>query len=269
MDHGRVARRRSRRAACVVALGAGFVLGLPGVSTVVGGLVGDMVGSAQAAIGGGGSGNTTFTTSTTHHTTNTRVDVADAQAYQTRVIAFDVTTNVFVFDQTVAAAPGSPAVNAAFAQAQAALVAAGAPTISGPVLIAHSTSRLAAVHVGDQTVGTNTTITTATTVGPTTILIGTDQSVSFSVAAGTQNVNQNTHFETFVNNLFQATTTNSATYELSGTASKRRCEATAEECEEREERGEEPPPRPPPPRCSWDCHERGHERGHEALSRTW
>ena len=45
--------------------------------------------------------------------------------------------------------------------------------------------------------GTNTSITTTTTFGPATILIGTDQSTTFFVAPGTTNVNVNTHTATF------------------------------------------------------------------------
>ena len=45
---------------------------------------------------------------------------------------------------------------------------------------------------------TETTVTTSSTFGPATILIGEDQSVVFFVVAGTINVNTNTHTETFV-----------------------------------------------------------------------
>ncbi|MBL8662449.1 MAG: hypothetical protein JNM29_06455, partial [Candidatus Odyssella sp.] len=43
----------------------------------------------------------------------------------------------------------------------------------------------------------STTVTTTTTFGPATILIGPDQSQTFFVAAGTTNVNTNTHFARF------------------------------------------------------------------------
>lgn len=45
---------------------------------------------------------------------------------------------------------------------------------------------------------TETSITTTTTFGPATIMIGEDQSQAFFVAAGTLNVSTNTHTEPFV-----------------------------------------------------------------------
>ena len=45
---------------------------------------------------------------------------------------------------------------------------------------------------------TETSQTTTTTFGPATILIGEDQSQTFFVAAGTLNINTNTHTEIFV-----------------------------------------------------------------------
>ena len=45
---------------------------------------------------------------------------------------------------------------------------------------------------------TETSATTTATLGPTTIFIGDDQTVTFFVAAGTTNFNTNTHTETFV-----------------------------------------------------------------------
>ncbi len=45
---------------------------------------------------------------------------------------------------------------------------------------------------------TEQSVTTTTTFGPATILIGEDQAFTFFVAAGTLNINSNTHTETFV-----------------------------------------------------------------------
>ena len=45
---------------------------------------------------------------------------------------------------------------------------------------------------------TETSVTVTEAIGPTTILIGEDQSVPFFVPAGTDNLNTNTHTETFV-----------------------------------------------------------------------
>lgn len=174
----------------------------------------------------------TTTTSTTHHDTHTRVDIADAQAYQTRVLGFvfwtdSVFHSAFVFDQTVPNAPSSPEVdtlfNQAFAADTAALNAVTLPAgctnvlVEAPRLVASSDDRAAAVPVGTQFNHSETSVTTTTAIGPATILIGEDQSQTFFVAAGTVNVNTNTHTENFIDDLFQATATHNRTYQVDGT----------------------------------------------------
>ncbi|HUC37330.1 MAG TPA: Ig-like domain repeat protein [Acidimicrobiales bacterium] len=125
-----------------------------------------------------------------------------------------------VYDQTVADAFGSPAGNTAVAQAQAALVAAGATTTSGPVLLdSHATTS----GPGDPGTTTDnvldhavTNVTTTDTFGPATILVGPNQSQSFFVQAGTENINQNTGTSFYINVETQETVTNFAHYQLTG-----------------------------------------------------
>ena len=55
--------------------------------------------------------------------------------------------------------------------------------------------------------GTTTSVSNTTTIGPGTVLFGTDQLMQFFVVAGNQNINTNTHTETFFENDFQKTIT--------------------------------------------------------------
>ncbi|MFN8018847.1 MAG: hypothetical protein U0P45_12080 [Acidimicrobiales bacterium] len=50
---------------------------------------------------------------------------------------------------------------------------------------------------------TQESVTTDKSIGPATILIGEDQSVTYFVPAGTTNLNTNTHTETFVHTTYQ------------------------------------------------------------------
>jgi hypothetical protein len=201
----RVHGRRAWLASCAVLVCAGTAV------AAAGGLAGDVVGVAGAAVGfspgPGASNSTTFTTSTTHHTTYTRVDLPTIQAYQTTVRAGLGAS--LVFEQTVAFAPGSAEVQATEAQASAALQAAGAGPITGPTPVAQFTTCNTA-HLGDQLNHTEATVTTTASLGPGTILIGDDQSQTFFVQAGTTNYNTNTHTETFTDQIYQQTCTTSA-----------------------------------------------------------
>jgi hypothetical protein len=168
---------------------------------------------------------TTFTTSTSSHTTLTRVDQS-IQVFQTRVLAV---TDTFVeaYDQTVSAAPGSAETNAAFEAARQALVAAlvvesTTPPNNGVGVIQTLPPSLVSSTQASQTVVSTrldhvqTSTTTTTTLGPATIFIGPNQSEAFTVLPGTQNINTNTHTESFVTETHQTTVTNAATYLLTG-----------------------------------------------------
>ena len=164
-----------------------------------------------APAGAGPGGTTTATTSTTRHTTVTEQTV-EAEEHQTRVTA--VLDGVVVFDQTVNAAPGSPEVHALEAQAVAAVTGPGcAITGQGATGSRGSTGST----VTDQVTHTETSVTSTTTFGPGTILIGEDQSQTFFVADGTANVNTNTHTETFVTRTTTTTYLNTQHRQTTGT----------------------------------------------------
>ena len=216
MSGSRVRAGRTGLAVGAAAVCAGVLLGLPGV---FGGLLGTAGAVVGFGTGPGGGGNTTFTTSTTHHTTYTRVDLPDVQAYQTTVLAYLHGTGggaSLVFQQTVPTSIGSPGGQGAVAQAASALQAAGAGSIPGPALVASATSAHTDF-LGNQVNHIDQTVTTTQTFGPATILIGDDQSQTFFVAAGTENFNTNTHYETFVDQRYQRTNTLSQTYQLDAT----------------------------------------------------
>lgn len=195
-------------------------------------LCGVLTQGAQAAVGGGGGSTSTFTSSTTHHDTHTRVDLANIHTYQTRVLGYiydNLGNDAWVFDKTTGDppnAPGNNEVNTLFNQAEAAIRAAAhnqhvmpgrcaSLTIHDPALTASSSSS-STVKVGEQLTRTETSVTTSTTFGPATILIGEDQSQTFFVAAGTVNFNTNTHTENFINDLYQTTINHRATYTVVG-----------------------------------------------------
>ena len=178
--------------------------------------------SAWAAVGGGGNTTTTTTTSTTSGTTFTdQFQTERVDTFLTRITA-RINGGVTVYDQSFNVAFGQPAVTAAIAAAQAALNAAVEPdpTIVGPTLIS-STELLIDTDtdlVSQLLNHIETSVTTTTTFGPATILVGEDQSVPFIVDAGTLNINTNTHTQSFFDRLFLTTDTylTSQTYELVG-----------------------------------------------------
>jgi hypothetical protein len=165
------------------------------------------------ALGGPGI-TTTTTTSTTHHETDIHVDLPTI--YSTRVIGvtFNGQQNFLVYDQTFPVQPfASEVVNTANPAAELAVQAVALPqTITGPTLTSMSSTE----QLADTIAGVNTSISTSTSFGPATILIGDDQSMSFFVPAGTENINTNTHTETFVNKNFQATISHRALWQVTG-----------------------------------------------------
>jgi IPTL-CTERM motif len=71
----------------------------------------------------------------------------------------------------------------------------GGGTITTTTSTTHHTTHSAAA---DCVAHAETTVTQTTSLGPGTILIGEDQSATFFVAAGTTNINTNTHTEFFI-----------------------------------------------------------------------
>lgn len=135
--------------------------------------------------------------------------------YSTRVLGYTYRLNPFadfiVYDQTFPVQPyANEILNTANPAALFAVQAALPQTITGPTLTSTSLTE----QLADTIAGINTSISSSTSFGPATILVGDDQSQSFFVAAGTQNVNTNTHTETFVNKNFQQTT--DSTWQVTG-----------------------------------------------------
>ncbi len=151
---------------------------------------------------------TTFTTSISSHTTHVRVDLTQ-HLFSTRVIgiATDPHDGMPVeYDQTLSVPPASQEVQAAFEAAAAAVrtfmegvVTTGQILISSPVLLSSSETSQT-TFTGEQLDHTEVTTTTTTT----------------PMADGTVNVNTDTHTETFVDDVYETTITDLATYVITG-----------------------------------------------------
>jgi hypothetical protein len=125
-----------------------------------------------------------------------------------------------VFDETVTGGPGSAAVIDALARARAALQAqlGQNAVITGPEQT-QSTRTQVTQNPTNQVNHIETSVTSSTTFGPATILVGPDQSITCFIAAGSTNVNVNTHTETFVDSILPAQTfLNTTQLQLTGTA---------------------------------------------------
>jgi uncharacterized protein with beta-barrel porin domain len=187
-------------------------------------------------------GSITTTTSNTHAitftpiTTTTRIDT-----FTTEIIGR--LNGGTVFDQTFNAAFGDPVVQAGVNAARAAITTAGGPgvVIVGPNLVSSTTTLQNSTSTTVFTLNhTETSVTTTVTIGPGTILIGgvappcpsitalpsatrpvacPGQTNSFFVAAGTSNVNTNTHSQYFVDEAISTTSTflTAEVYALIGT----------------------------------------------------
>jgi hypothetical protein len=137
---------------------------------------------------------TTFTCSFSTSTSTTE-NTVEADEHQTRVTA--VRDGTVVFDQTVDAPPGSPAVQALEVQAAAAL--AGPGCTSTPVTVVDS-SRTPTGSSTAETTDVEEIATLENTIGATgvTIQIGDRDTggVTFAVLPGTENFNFHTDFHT-------------------------------------------------------------------------
>jgi hypothetical protein len=162
----------------------------------------------------------TVTTSTTRHETLTRVDRPTFQTYRTRVISYmDRGTT---FDQIFLSALGSSEIQAGLQNAEGALSQAlrqealggGEVVISRPSFTTARTSTTSPA--GEEIDHTQTSPTTTTTLGPAIIFVGENHSQAFIVAAGTENINTDTHTEFFVNQLYQTSAKTESTYSQTG-----------------------------------------------------
>lgn len=165
------------------------------------------LGPVCGATGGGQTTTTTYTTSITSGITYTRKDLPPATQIIGRLDGGSI-----VYDQTFVLPLSDPTVQAAVAAANAAITAALSPqsaTITGPTFLNSLTA-----YLGQEVDHTEQSVTTTAAFGPTSILIGDEQSQTFFVAAGTVNYNTNTHTQTFMNDLYRTTDS----YELLGQA---------------------------------------------------
>lgn len=170
------------------------------------------------------------------------IEVRRISLFETRIIG-RLAGGTPLFDQSVADAFGSTAVQNAITAARLAITAAGAPGIvivSDPVLVSRAVTSATTSASIFSLAGTSQTITSTTTFGPATITIGDGRSCgaaigalpsgtrpacgppggqSFDVAPGTLNVNTNTHTDYTVNEARTDTITETTreTYELTGT----------------------------------------------------
>lgn len=124
-----------------------------------------------------------------------------------------------MYDQTFFLPPGDPAVTQAFADAASALSTFLQPqlfSLGAPQLIASSSVLGPSMFLGAQFTGATQTVTIEDTIGPGPIIVGDRDlgGVPFDVLAGTNNLNVNTHTENFYDDLFQATRTDFATYQI-------------------------------------------------------
>jgi hypothetical protein len=165
-----------------------------------------------------------FTNSTTNHTTVVRVDLPVINVYSTTVVV-SLPGMPKAVDLTFAKPFTDPAVQAAILQIEQQLAKAGVRDVVGPTLMASAVSETSAlinpiVNIdGDGTTGTKllgmtTTVTVTQNIGPTSILIGDDQSLTFHVLVGTSNFNTNTAYETTVEDDFQPTVTTARVYKI-------------------------------------------------------
>ncbi len=165
-----------------------------------------------AQVGGnGGSGNTSTTLSTTKHTTTVIVE----EKSQTERL-YDLTirgivqrgeSQEIVFEQAVQSPVDLSPARDTLEQARQAVVAAGATQVELRPGASEVAPPETSTTFEDVNTTTETSVSTSTSFGPTTILVGEDQTQTFFVPAGTTNVNINTHTETFVDQTRVTTTT--------------------------------------------------------------
>lgn len=185
----------------------------------------------EGQVGGGGATNTTFTTSTTSHSTITTLPPVNltSRGYSTQILGVLSNTanasNTTVFNVTVSSGVDLLEMRQQLGLARQAVQNAHSQSGNGQLQIsdAQLSSSQAPVSATttnstDVLTGTNTSVTTSTTFGPGTILIGPDQSQTFFVPAGTMNINTNTHTESFFNRTptTTQTSTKSSVYRVVG-----------------------------------------------------
>ena len=133
----------------------------------------------------------TTSTNTTTYTTSTKTIYEDTynplsltvDEYSTEILA--LLNGSIIYDQTFALAFSDPTVQAAV-QAAEALLAADNATFGAPVLTSASTALASSVTANSApvTTGTDVSFTTTMYIGPQTIMVGDNQSQSFTIVPG-------------------------------------------------------------------------------------
>ncbi len=169
------------------------------------------------------TGSLTTTTSTTHHTTTTVVEQTNQtdRGYRLTVRGIVVSGGAqeIVFEQTVDSALGLDGARDTIELARQAVLAAGAIRVEpAREIVGEVQPPATASQVEEVNRTQEDTVTSETTLGPATILVGEDLSETFMIAAGTVHINTNTHTETFVNQREVTTTTltKTATFDVVG-----------------------------------------------------
>jgi hypothetical protein len=163
---------------------------------------------------------TTITTTagySTTATTNVSLPNLTATATQVEGIVIDGSTTTVVYNQTVS--PSGSAQNATLFSAAAAADSAAAPgsTVAAPSLISTSTVVSTPVLVSS-TSGTPTLTTVSTvTIGPATIVYGTNGDDSCLLAEGAEDINTVVTDATPVTDSYQSTATTTTVYDVDAT----------------------------------------------------
>jgi len=179
---------------------------------------------AQAAIAPNPGGAIVITNSTTSSYVTAQTTVTQQVNQYSTTLKAILNGSQTVFQQTYAVAFSDPAVQAAVSTADAILTGDNASP-SAPAQTSTSTvlqsSQVSNGPIVQSTTATgNTTVTDTDTFGPATIMVGDNQSDTFTVLAGQEDVNVNTNNEYYAYQ--NVTTTNTylttQSYTISGTA---------------------------------------------------
>jgi hypothetical protein len=168
-------------------------------------------------------GQTVVTNSTTSSYVN---DPALAQTVTSQVNQFSTSiqgqlNGKTLYDRSFAAAFSDPVVQAGVAAAEKVLTASGGPgvMIAAPKLVSTTTST--STSSSSSTVNTNTAtgttaVTTATTFGPETIMVGDNKADIFNVNAGQTDINVNTdiQYDSYILTSVTDTTTTTSLYDI-------------------------------------------------------
>jgi hypothetical protein len=181
-------------------------------------------GLAQAGVAPNPGGAVVTTNSTTSSYVTVQTPVSQQVNQYSTTLKAILNGSQTVFQQTSAVAFSDPAVQAAVSTADAILTGDGASP-SAPAQTSTSTvlqsSQITNGPIVQSTQATgNTTVTETVTFGPATIMVGNNQSDTFTVLAGQEDININTNTEYYAYQ--NVTTTNTylttQSYTITGTA---------------------------------------------------